>query len=90
MARRKCKQQFDTATAFTGDGSNIRHRGGNAVGQQWWAFNGDPLMSIKPGHPQGRWVTVGVAVCDLQDGKYGTQTPVSMDYIAMVCPGLAS
>ena len=86
MARRKCKTQHDHAVGFTGDGSNIRHRGGNAVGQQWWAWVGDIRMTRN----EGRLEAVNCSLVDLPAGKFGSQTPVSMDYIKQVCPGLAS
>jgi hypothetical protein len=51
----------------------------------WYAWNGD--ISLK--RTDGRMEPV-IGGVDMQQGRYGTQTPVSQDHIRSVMPGLAN
>jgi hypothetical protein len=72
--------------AFTGDGRNMA-----ALSQRrpkdagWIAWNGD----VKLKRNEGRLELVYGGIDQQQEGRYGTQTPVSRETIERVCPGLA-
>ena len=79
------RTQFALEQGFSGDGRNMA-----AMGQRrsrdkaWYAWNGD----IKLKRTEGRIEPVIGGVDMQQEGRYGTQTPVSRSHIDSVCPGL--
>lgn len=88
MARKVPNRRITTiAPAFTGDDRNMAAMGQRrSKDKAWYAWNGD----IKLKRSEGRIEPVIGGVDMQQEGKYGTQTPVSRETMERVCPGLVS
>ena len=85
MARSK-PWRNDPAKTYHGDDRNMAALGRSRPRDKaWYAWNGDPKLK----RSEGRMELVYGGV-EQQGGKYGSQTPVSQDWIAKVVPGLAS